>query len=438
MVRISLRISFSKRYFSKKPDTLRFMDMYSRNQYLKELRDEYLKTKSKKKKSKLLEEAVKRTRLNRKYLIVKLKAKSNLDKGKENRKKRKEYYDSYVKAALVRCWTIFDRPCGQRLEFSLRTEVDRLRKQKELDCSNEVAEKLKKMSSATIDRKLEHQKEVERLKRKYQKKNPLLFQKIPVKTSDEWNTNMLGNIQMDHVEHCGQSAVGQFICSLSNSDIATGWWEGEAIMGMGQERTHQAIEKARQRTPFTWLEIHPDNGVGFINDIIYRYTQKQEIAFTRSRPYKKNDNCWIEQKNKTHIRNIIGYLRYDSKQEMDIINDLYRNELRLYKNFFQPVIKLISKERIDGKMHKKYDKAKTPYCRVIESNQIPESTKKELKKIYDSLNPAQLKKNIDNKINKLYKVYEEKNNSQKISTEKKLKPASVRFFIAQQQPVSVR
>lgn len=413
--------------------------MESRNQYLQELRDEYLKTKSKKRKSELLEEAVKRTKLCRKHLIVKLKPKSNIDNRKENRKKRKEYYDGYVKTALVKCWHIFDRPCGQRLEFSLRTEVDRLRKDDELNCSDETAEKLKKMSSATIDRKLKHQKEVEHLKQKYKKKrNPLLFQKIPIKTSDEWDRSKLGNIQMDHVEHCGQSAAGQFVCSLSNSDISTDWWEGEATMGMGQERTHQAIERARQRTPFAWQEIHPDNGVGFINDIVYRYTQKQGIIFTRSRPYKKNDNCWVEQKNRTHIRNIVGYLRYDTKKEMDIINDLYWNELRLYKNFFQPVIKLISKERINGKMHKKYSKARTPYHRVIESGQISENVKKELKKIYDSLNPAQLKRNIDVKLNELYKIYQKKNNSQKVEINKKLKPVSVRFRNVQPRSVSVR
>lgn len=416
---------------------MHMMNMESRNQYLQQLRTEYLKTRLKKERSKLLDEAEKRTKLDRKYLIKKLRPKSNLDKYKQHRKKRRTIYDGYVKATLVECWKIFDRPCGQRLEFSLKTEVDRLITNNELNCSRETAEKIKRISSATIDRKLKHQKEVEHLKRRYSKQNPLLFQKIPVKTSDEWDRDELGNIQMDHVEHCGQSAAGQFVCSLSNSDISTGWWEGEAIMGMGQERTHQAIGKARQRTPFRWKEIHPDNGRGFINDIIYRYTQKQGIAFTRSRPYKKNDNCWVEQKNKTHIRNIIGYLRYDSKEEMEIISDLYRNELRLYKNFFQPVMKLISKERINGKMHKKYDKPKPPYYRVMKSNQVPKSVKKELKKIYDSLNPAQLKRDIDAKIQKLLKVYEQKINSQKVAFDKKLKPSSVSFLTNQRRPVSV-
>ena len=414
------------------------MNMESRNQYLEEIRDEYLKIKSKKKKSKLLEEAEKRTMLCRKHLIVKLRVSSSIDNRKEYRKRRKEHYDSYVKTALVRCWTIFDRPCGQRLKPLLETETNRLIRQRELKCSIRVAEKLKTIGSATIDRKLRHQKEVEHLKKKYKKRNPLLFQKIPVKTSDEWDRKELGNIQMDYVEHCGQSAAGQFVCSLSNSDISTDWWEGEAVMGMGQERTHQAIGKAKQRTPFPWKEIHPDNGTGFINNIIYQYTQNQGIKFSRSRPYKKNDNCWVEQKNRTHIRNIIGYLRYDTKQEIDIINDLYRNDLRLYKNFFQPVIKLISKERINGKMHKRYDKAKTPYRRVIESEQVPESTKKELKEIVDSLNPALLKRNIDAKLEKLFKVYKNKNSSQKVAFDKKLKPVSVRFNTLRSEPVSVR
>lgn len=117
--------------------------------------------------------------------------------------------------------------------------------------------------------------------------------------------------------------------------------------------------------PFDWKEIHPDNGVGFINDMIYRYA-REELQFTRSRPYKKNDNCWVEQKNRTHIRKIIEILRYDTKKELDIINDLYRNEIRLYKNFFCPCMKLISKERINCKMH---NDSKTPYERLMESNQ---------------------------------------------------------------------
>lgn len=408
------------------------MDMYSQNQYLKEIRKEYLKTNVKKEKGRLLNEAKKRTGLERKYLIKKLKSKSNLDKRKEERKRRKVIYDGYVKAALVKCWKIFDYPCGQRLEPLLKTETDRLRKLGELLCSDEVVEKLNKISFRTIDEKLKHQKEVERLKRKYQKKNnPLLYQKIPVKLSDEWDRSKLGNIQTDLVEHCGQSTRGEYINTLSDTDIATGWWEGEAIMGRGQERTFQGLKEAEQRFPFSWVEIHSDNGTEFINWHLYKYTQEEQLGFSRSRPNKKNDNCFVEQKNWTHVKKFVGYLRYDTKEEQDILNDLYRNELRLYKNFFQPVIKLISKERIGGKIRRKYEKAKTLYQRVMESKEVSEEKKQELQKIYHALNPAQLKRTIDAKLNLLSNAYEKKTKSQKVEVKKKLKPISVSFLTAQ-------
>jgi len=224
------------------------MDMYSKNQYLKELRKEYLKTKSKKEKRELLNEAEKRTGLERKYLIKKLKPKSNLDKESGQRKKRKIIYDGYVKVALVDLWRILDYPCGQRLEPLLKNTdiIERLRAFKELNCSDEVALKLKRISFRTIDEKLKHQKEIERIGKKYQKKvHPLLYQKIPIKLSDEWDRSQLGNIQTDLIEHCGQSARGEYINTIFNTDIASGWWEGEAIMGRGRIERSSRREKAR-------------------------------------------------------------------------------------------------------------------------------------------------------------------------------------------------
>jgi len=411
------------------------MDMKSRNQYLKELRTEYLKTKSKKKRGELLNEAIKRTKLDRKHLIVKLRPKSNLDKIPSERKRREEYYDGYVRDALAQMWKIFDYPCGKRLEPILKDETERMRRLGELDCSDEVALKLKKIGIATIDRKLKHEREVERINRKYHlKTHPLLYQKIPVKVFDEQDRLTLGNIQIDLVEHCGQSASGQFINTLSNTDIWNGWWEGEAIMSKGQVPTQEGLEKARRRFPTEWREIHSDCGKEFINDHLFKYTQKEGLGFSRSRPYKKNDNCLVEQKNWTHVRKIIGYSRYDSLEELNILNDLYSNELRLFKNFFQPIIKLILKERVHGKIHRKYDKAKTPYHRIMELKKVPEKKKQELKRIYDSLNPAQLKRDIDRKLSLLAKAYQGKNNSLKVDFNKKL---SVRFSTFSQEPVSV-
>ncbi len=413
------------------------MDMHSKNQYLKALIEKrgYL-LKSKKEKSKLLDEYCETTKLNRNYVIRKIRTGSYLKSG-FGKRKRKVKYDGYVKDALVKIWRIFDYPCGQRLESLLKSgEGERLRRLGEISFSNEVSQKLKEITSSTIDLKLRHQKEVERIKRKYHHKiHPLLYQKIPVKLSDEWDRNLLGNIQTDLIEHCGQSAKGEYLNTVSNTDIATGWWEGEAIMGRGQIPTCEGLDKARKRFPFSWKEIHSDNGTEYINFHLFRYTEKEGLSFSRSRPNKKNDNCFVEQKNWTHVKKFVGYLRYDTKEEKDILNNLFRNELRLYKNFFQPVIKLISKERIGGKIHRKYDSAKTPYQRVMESKEVSKEKKEELKKIYQSLNPAELKRAIDKKLDLLYKAYQKKQKSQRVEPFKELKPSSLTFNIIQPKTI---
>ena len=414
------------------------MDMHSRNQYLKKIRIEYLRTRSKKPKSKLLDEAWKRTGLNRKYLVRKLRPLSNLDKMKPRLRRRKEFYDGYVRAALVRCWEIFDYPCGQRLKPILRREVKRLRQLGELRCSDEVAKKLEAISSRTIDEKLRHQKEVEGLRRKYhRKRHPLLYQKIPVKLSYEQDRTQLGNIQIDLVEHCGQSARGEYINTLSSTDINSGWWEAEAVMGRSQDGVFNGIKQVRNRFPFAFKEIHSDNGTEFINWHLLKYTNKEEIGFSRSRPNKKNDNCFVEQKNWTHVKKFVGYFRYDTTKELGILNDIYRNELRVYKNFFQPVIKLILKERRGGRVHRRYDDPKTPYQRVMESKEVEDRVKKELSKIYLALNPAQLKRTVDVKLNNLYKIYQIKNKSQEMTIRKRLKPNTVTYLFTEPNHISV-
>jgi len=414
------------------------MDMHSRNQYLKQLRIEYLRTESKKEKGKLLDEAQKRTGLRRKYLIRKLRVLSNLDKKKVKGRRRKQVYDGYVKVVLVKCWEIFDYPCGQRLKPLLSQEVKRLRELGELTCSDEVADKLKRISARTIDEKLRHQKEVEGLKRKYRRKShPLLYQKIPIKLSNEQDRTQLGNIQIDLVEHCGQSARGEYMNTLSTTDISSGWWEGEAVMGRSQEVVFNGLKQVRNRFPFAFREIHSDNGTEFINWHLLRYTNKEKLGFSRSRPNKKNDNCFVEQKNWTHVKKFVGYFRYDTTKELGILNDIYRNELRVYKNFFQPVIKLILKERRGGRVHRRYDDPKTPYQRVMESKEVEDRVKKELSKIYLALNPAQLKRTIDVKLNNLYKIYQIKNKSQEMTIRKRLKPNIVTYLFTEPNYISV-
>lgn len=262
------------------------MNREAKEQYMDTLRVRYFKA-GKKGKGEILNEYCRNTGADRKYVSKKFNYKVKL-KGKDNRKKRACYYDGTIIAALVEVWKIFDYPCGQRLEEILDTEIDNLRQLKELVCSDEVAGKLKCIKSATIDRRLNREKEVLKLKERYRKRSSFLLSTIPVKTIADFDRTIVGNIQVDFVESCGSSAA-----------------------------------------------------------------EKEGLGFSRSRPYHKNDNCFIEQKNSTHVRQVIGYLRYDTNEELDCLNDLYQNELRLYKNFFQPVIKLESKERIGGHIKRK-------------------------------------------------------------------------------------
>ncbi len=309
--------------------------------------------------------------------------------------------------------------------------VPRLRALGELHCSDEVEEKLIRISASTIDRRLRHEKEVRGyLHRKgLSKPSSLLMKKIPTRLND-WDTSLIGNIQIDFVEHCGSSKRGHYLNSVSATDIGSGWWEGQAVMGRAQEPTLDALEKMRERCPFPWEEIHPDNDSSFINAHLFNYCRREDIKFSRSRPGKKNDNCYVEQKNWTHVKKVFGYLRYDTQGEQKLINDLYENELRLYKNFFQPVMKLKEKVREEGKVHRRYHIAKTPYQRLMESGQIPQERRKELERIYLSLNPAELKRVIEAKLDQLWEIYKRKKGGSMGDPYKKQKSNTVTFYMS--------
>ena len=375
------------------------MNMNARRQYLKVLQERYFMAKSRKDKSSILDEYSRNTHQNRKYAIRRIRSFSSVPK---ERRKRKQTYDGYVKVALAKLWEIFDYPCGQRLAPLLKTETSRLRQLEEIFISSEVAQKLATISPATIDRKLKHQREVLHLLRKRGGPKPasLLYKKVPIRLT-EWDTSQLGFLEIDLVIHCGSSPLGLYICSLNTVEISSGWWEAEAIMGKGQDPTFKALKGIRKRTPFEWKGIDSDNGPEFINHHLINYCEKENLEFTRSRPNKKNDNAYIEEKNWTHVRKVFGYFRYDTDEELILMNSLYEKELRLYKNFFSPVMKLTRKERVGGRVKRKYDVPKTPYQRLIESGQICDEKKKELQIIYRTLNPAELKRKIEEKTHRL-------------------------------------
>jgi len=219
-------------------------------------------------------------------------------------------------------------------------------------------------------------------------------------------------------------------------DVRSGWWEGEVTMGRAQARIFNALKEAEVRCPFPWVSIHSDNDTAFINNILYRYTQETGLGFTRSRPYRKNDNAQVEQKNYTHVRRPLGYLRYDTPAELRIIEDLYRHELRLYKNFFQPVMKLERKERAGGRVHRSHDIPRTPFQRLLESGQLTAEKRAELQALYERLNPAELKRTIDRKLGELYEIYQRKKKRPiTVNPYKKLEPSMVTFLVRERPAV---
>jgi hypothetical protein len=366
--------------------------MNARKQYLAEVGKEYCRA-DEKGRGRLLDEAEKRTGLNRKYLIRILNQPQ--EPRRRKRRKRRAEYGAAVVTALVEVWDIFEQPCGQRLVAVLSRELDRLRKLGELHFSEAVAGQLKQISASTIDRLLAREKRIRHLRRN---RNPnvqrLIYQKVPVKVAADWDTNEIGNVQVDFVAHCGRSTGGDYIHTISAVDIATNWWEGQAIAVRSQRAAKEGLSQMQPRFPFRVRELHPDNDSALVNDLLWDWTQQEKIRLSRSRPYKKNDNAWVEQKNWTHVRKVVGYRRFDTTSELRLLNEIYA-VLRLYKNFCLPSIRLKSKARVEGRIKRVYDKPCTPYQRILASKQIDRKTKQELRSVYDSLNPAELSRRLN-------------------------------------------
>lgn len=343
----------------------------------------------------LLRSHGKKLRINQKTLLVG-------DLKKKTERNRQRTYDDKVVLALKKIWFIMDCICGKRLAPILSELVVVLEKYQEIEIEDEIREKLLKISPATIDRILSEEKKKQALKsRSKTKPGTLLKHKIPIKTfSSEWDEQRPGFVEVDLVGHEGGECCGDYIQTLDMTDVCTGWTETQAVKNKAQVWVFEAIEQIRKRLPFELLGIDSDNGSEFINAHLYRYCQREKITFTRARAYRKNDNCYVEQKNYSVVRRAVGYLRYDTQEQLRILNQLY-GHLRLYANYFQPVMKLVEKIRVGSKVKKKYDKPKTPYQRVLESPYVDEENKEEFRKEYAKLNPAELKRQISRLQNKL-------------------------------------
>jgi hypothetical protein len=317
---------------------------------------------------------------------------------------RQKIYDHNVKSALKMIWVIMDCICGKRLAPMLKEVITRLELHQEFSVDDKTRELLLKISPSTIDRLLaSDRKSLNGLAKARTRPGALLKSQIPIKTFADWNEQRPGFVEIDLVAHEGGINSGEFMQSLNVTDVCTGWTEVQAVRNKAQIWVFEAIKDIRQRLPFELLGIDSDNGGEFINNQLLRYCQQQKITFTRSRASRKNDNCFVEQKNYSVVRRAVGYLRYDSERELKLLNELY-SELRLYVNYFQPVMKLVEKQRVGSKVKKKYDRARTPYERVMESSEISKEKKKRLKQEYERANPAQLKREITRLQNELIKI----------------------------------
>jgi hypothetical protein len=268
--------------------------------------------------------------------------------------------------------------------------------------TNQAREQLVRMSASTIDRILRrYHRNNGRRNFSTTKPGTLLKNSIPVRTFSDWNEKRPGFLEVDLVAHCGDNVEGFYLNTLSAVDVATGWVEPVAVWGKGQSRVRGAVHDVRNQLPFPMLGLDSDNGGEFINQSLYGYCKQWNITFTRARSYKKNDNCHVEQKNWTVIRRIIGYDRFSTKAAFQTLGDIY-TLLRLYINFFQPVLKLVRKVRRGARVYKVYDKALTPYRRLLDSGILSEVKQKELAAIYNALNPVALHKQIIVTVEKLW------------------------------------
>jgi hypothetical protein len=367
--------------------------------HLNDLRYRYLRAKRKGKK-KLLDELCHLYGYNRKYLIYRLN--TFPDRRAKRPGAKKQYDDKELLEPLKRIWLATDQMCSKRLKAALPLWLPFYDK----ELLEEVKKQLLKLSPSTIDRLLKpHRAHYKRHGLSGTKPGYLLKNQIPIKT-DHWDVTRPGFLEADTVAHCGNSMAGDFAWSITLTDIKTCWTENRAIWNKGASGVVDAIKSMEKMLPFSILGFDCDNGSEFLNWYLVRYFTEgrgQPVQVTRSRPYQKNDNAYVEQKNWSHVRHLFGYDRFGRMQLISLMNDIYEKEWRLYQNHFMPNQKLIKKEKINSKYRKKYEIAKTPYQRILESEHIDEKTKMELVLIHDTLNPFELKKTIEKKLNKTYR-----------------------------------
>ena len=372
----------------------------SKQEYLSAIRSRYLAANKSEKKA-ILDELCAVCGYNRKYAIRVLRRPSQTSSSsqKSRRGRKAKYHQPELVAFLKALWIAANLACGKRLKAMIPNWLPHYPQ----PLTDEIKSLLATISASTIDRLLKPQRP------KHQKSGlsttkpgSILKHHIPVKTN-QWDENKPGFLEADTVAHCGTSTAGMFVFTVNCVDIATGWTEQRAVWGKGERGVLAAVTSIEQALPFPLLGFDCDNRSEFLNWHLQHYlTERQRpVDYTRSRPYHKNDNAHVEEKNWTHIRQYLGYGRFD-RQELTLqLNELYTTEWRFLLNFFLPSMKLQEKSRQGSKIIKKHDHPKTPLQRILDSPHIEESTKQKLREQFQALNPFELKQQMLKKVQRI-------------------------------------
>jgi len=356
----------------------------------------------------ILSEFCRNTGYHRKYAIRLLNSPPPSPRRERPRRRRRRppIYCAGVISILGAVWEAAGYPCAVRLKALLPLWMPWVRKRFRPSAATEKG--LLRISARQIDRRLlEHKQRVGRRIYGRTKPGALLQQLIPLR-SERWEVQMPGFAEVDLVSHSGNSASGEFAYSLNLTDVHTGWTETRALLGKGRQAVLEALEEIRAALPFPLRGINSDNGSEFINWHVGTWCARHQVQFTHSRPYKKDDNAYIEQKNWTHVRKLMGWDRYDSPESVEAMNDLYRNELGQFLNLFQPSAKLIERVRVGSKLRRRYDLPRTPLDRLVAYEDEdpaagePGGKVAALKKLRQSLDPFELSRRIGRKLQRIY------------------------------------
>lgn len=368
------------------------MSLASKRELLAAIRPRYTLA-NRSQKGQVLDEFVAATGYHRKYAIQLLNHPPRRRVRKRGRSRVR--YTGEVNAVLEQVWRAANCICSKRLVPMLPALVEALERHGELHLDAPIRQLLLSLSPATVDRLLRRVRQGSKAQGlSTTKPGSLLKQSIPVRTFAQWNDAQPGFVEVDLVAHGGDSSRGEYLHSLDMVDVKTRWVVLAALLNRSQATVSAAIAAGRSRLPYPLLGLDSDNGSEFINDNLKRYCEHEHITFTRCRPYNKNDQAYVEQKNWTAVRQTVGYGRYEGQAACDALAALYE-PLCLYLNFFQPVMTLVAKHRNGARVHKCYDTAQTPFQRALDAPEVPDETKAQLRQLYLTLNPIALLRHIE-------------------------------------------